>query len=255
MLSVYSVHMKDPLWLYGKNPFLEALATYPQGVGRVHIEEHLREDDIWQAIKEHHLVPEQLSKRSAEHFVGGAPHQGLIFEFDAALLMRRLESVPAIQSPTRDTCVVVLGELTDPQNVGAIIRSAAAFGAAAVLIPEHNQAPLSGSVIKASAGAAFRIPLVAIGNVNQALRTLKEKGFWVYGLAMDGANPLASERFTEPAVFVIGSEGEGLREKTREHCDILLSIPMSPRAESLNASVAAATCLYQWSIQHEGALF
>lgn len=246
--------MKDPIWLYGKNPFLEALASYPHGVGRVHIEEHLREDEIWRAVKEHGLVPEQLSKRSAEHFVGDAAHQGIIFEFDAGLLVRRLEHLPALQSPTADTCVIVLGELTDPQNVGAIIRSAAAFGAAAVLIPEHNQASLSGSVVKASAGAAFRIPLVQIGNVNQALRALKERGFWVYGLAMDGANPLSSERFTEPTVFVIGSEGEGLREKTREHCDIMLSIRMSSRAESLNASVAAATCLYQWSTQHEGAL-
>ena len=253
-LSVYSVHMKNPTWLYGKNPFLEALAAYPQGVGRVHIEEHLRDDEIWQAVKEHEIVPEQLTKRSAEHFVGGALHQGLIFEFDAALLMHRLDSLSAVQSPTADTCIIVLGELTDPQNVGAIIRSAAAFGAAAVLIPEHNQAPLSGSVVKASAGTAFRIPLVQIGNVNQALRALKEKGFWVYGLAMDGANPLAAEKFTEPTVFVIGSEGEGLREKTREHCDILLSIPMSPRAESLNASVAAAVCLHTWSSQHEGAL-
>jgi 23S rRNA (guanosine2251-2'-O)-methyltransferase len=129
-----------------------------------------------------------------------------------------------------------------------------AFGASAVLIPEHNQAGISGAVIKASAGTAFHIPLVEIGNVNQTLRTLKERGFWTYGLAMDGTSALAEEKFTEPTVFVIGSEGEGLREKTREHCDILLSIPMSDRAESLNASVAAAVCLYQWSGQHKGAL-
>lgn len=240
--------------LYGKNVFLETLGAYPQGIGQLWIEEGLRDDAIWQAVKAHKLLPKQLTSKTADYLVPGAVHQGVVFEFDASLILSKMERVDAIQSPTPDTCLVVLGELTDPQNVGAIIRSAAAFGASAVLIPEHNQASLSGAVVKASAGTAFRIPLVQIGNVNQSLRVLKEKGFWIYGLAMDGANPLAQEKFTEPTVFVIGSEGEGLREKTREHCDILLSIPQSPRAESLNASVAAAVCLHQWSMQHPSAL-
>jgi 23S rRNA (guanosine2251-2'-O)-methyltransferase len=247
--------MKDTdIAVYGKNAFLAALATYPQGIRQVFIEEKLHDEDIWRAIKAANLVPKNLSPKTADYLVGGAVHQGIVAEFDGSLLLKRFDTLDCIQSPTTDTCVVVLGELTDPQNVGAIIRSATAFGASAVLIPEHNQASLSGTVIKASAGTAFSIPLVPIGNVNQALRVLKEKGFWVYGLAMDGHNPLATEKFTEPTVFVIGSEGEGLREKTREHCDILLSIPMSARAESLNASVAAAVCLHQWSVQHKGAL-
>ncbi|MEN9413116.1 MAG: hypothetical protein RLZZ342_203 [Candidatus Parcubacteria bacterium] len=240
--------------VYGKNAFLAALATSPQGIQQVFIEEKLHDEDIWRAIKAANIVPKNLSPKTADYLVGGAVHQGIVAEFDGSLLLKRFDTLDCIQSPTPDTCVVVLGELTDPQNVGAIIRSAAAFGASAVLIPEHNQASLSGTVIKASAGTAFSIPLVPIGNVNQALRVLKEKGFWVYGLAMDGANPLATEKFTEPTVFVIGSEGEGLREKTREHCDILLSIPMSTRAESLNASVAAAVCLHTWSVQHPRSL-
>lgn len=240
--------------IYGKNVFLEALATYPQGLGQIFIEETLRDEDIWQAVKQHKLIPKALTRKTADYLAPGAVHQGVMAEFDASLLIRHAEDVPEIVSPTPDTCVVVLGALTDPQNVGAIIRSATAFGASAVLIPDRNQVGLTGTVLKASAGTAFRIPLIEIGNVNQALRALKEKGFWVYGLAMDGHNPLAMEKFTEPTAFVIGSEGDGLREKTREHCDILLSIPMSSRAESLNASVAAATCLYQWSGQHEGAL-
>lgn len=240
--------------LYGKNVFLEALATHRDSIGQVWIEEGLRDDRVWAAVKAHKLIPKELSRKTADYLAPGAVHQGVMFEFDAGAILQVIDDVEAIQSPTPDTCVVVLGELTDPQNVGAIIRSACGFGASAVLIPEHNQAGISGAVVKASAGTALRIPLVEIGNVNQALRLLKEKGFWVYGLAMDGANELAQEKFTEPTVFVIGSEGEGLREKTREHCDILLKIPMSPRAESLNASVAAATCLYEWSGQHRRVL-
>jgi 23S rRNA (guanosine2251-2'-O)-methyltransferase len=246
--------MKKPIAVYGKNPFLEALRLMPEGVIQVFLEEKLHDEDIWRAIKAANLIPKELSRKTADYLVGDAVHQGVVVEFDASHLLYRLDALPFVQSPTPDTCLVVLGELTDPQNVGAIIRSAVAFGASAVLIPEHNQAGISGAVIKASAGTAFHIPLVEIGNVNQTLRTLKERGFWTYGLAMDGTSALAEEKFTEPTVFVIGSEGEGLREKTREHCDILLSIPMSDRAESLNASVAAAVCLYQWSGQHKGAL-
>lgn len=246
--------MAKEIVIYGKNPFLAAAHAHPEGFGMVFIEEHLRDEEIWRAVKHAGLVPKLLTKRTAEHLVSDAPHQGVVAEFNGALLLHKFETLPAIEAPTADTSIVVLAELTDPRNVGAIIRSAASFGAAAVLIPAHNQASLSGAVIKASAGAAFHIPLVEIGNVNQALRTLKERGFWVYGLAKDGMNVLSEEKFTEPAVFVIGNEGEGLREKTRAHCDIVLSIPQSGRAESLNASVAAATCLYQWSGQHPAAL-
>lgn len=246
--------MSRSIAIYGKQPFLEALAHCPEGVGQVFIEEKLRDEGVWRAIKHAGLIPKQLTQKTADYLAPGAPHQGVIAEFDSARIIKRLDNIPALRTPSPDTCVVVLGELTDPQNVGAIIRSAAGFGAAAVLFPERNQAGLSGVVVKASAGAVFRIPLVQIGNVNQALHALKELGFWIYGLAKDGTHSLAAEKFTEPAAFVIGSEGEGLREKTREHCDILLSIPMSPRAESLNASVAAAACLYQWSMQHEGVL-
>jgi len=101
---------------------------------------------------------------------------------------------------------------------------------------------------------AFRIPLVSIGNVNSTLKVLKEKGFWVYGLAMKGATELRTEAFDTPSVFIIGNEGAGIREKTLEACDITLSIPMHPRTESLNAAVSAAVVFYEWSKKHPEAL-
>ncbi len=152
------------------------------------------------------------------------------------------------------TALVVLGEVQDPHNIGAIIRSAAAFGASGVVLPERRQAPITEVVVNASAGAVYDIPLIEIGNVNQCLRTLKEKGFWIYGLAGDGKNALPTERFDAPAVFVVGNEGEGLRQKTREQCDVILSIPMGPKIESLNVSNAAAVALFAWSVQHSEAL-
>lgn len=101
---------------------------------------------------------------------------------------------------TKDTALVILGELQDPHNVGAIIRSAAAFGVSAILMPEHNQAPVTGTVVKVSAGMAFRIPLVTVPNVNSAIRDLKERGFWVYGLDGEAKQTLPKEQFDAPAL-------------------------------------------------------
>src|SRR5581483_3624265 len=96
-------------------------------------------------------------------------------------------------------------ELTDPHNVGAIIRSAAAFGAAGVLIPSHNQAPITGAVVEASAGMVFRVPMIAIGNINYTIDTLKDLGFRTYALAMDGERSVSEEKFDAPALCIIGN--------------------------------------------------
>ena len=155
---------------------------------------------------------------------------------------------------TPDTSVVIMGELQDPHNVGAVIRSAAAFGVAGVFIPEHNQAPISGAVIKVSAGMAFRIPLVSVGNINNAISDLKKRGFWIYGLEGTSKNSIVDEKFDAPTALVLGNEAKGIREKTSELCDVLLSIPMNPQCESLNVASSTAIALYAWSTHHTGAL-
>ena len=150
--------------------------------------------------------------------------------------------------------MLILGEVQDPHNVGAVIRSAAAFGFAGVLIPPHNQAPVTGTVVKVSAGMAFRIPLVTISNVNAVIRDLQQSGFWVYGLEGDGTVSTVNEEFAKPTAFVLGNEGSGLREKTKEACDDLISVPISKRCEPLNAAAATAVVLASWSAQHQAAL-
>lgn len=179
-----------------------------------------------------------------------AVHQGVVGVISSLKLVSDYKSFLDKLEVTPDTGLVILGEVQDPHNVGAIIRSAAAFGIAGVLIPEHNQAQVTGSVIKVSAGMAFKIPLVSVGNVNTALRDLKERGFWVYGLDETAEVSVSEEKFDRPSVFVMGNEGKGIREKTREACDILLKIPMHPRCESLNVSASAAVTLSWWSNQH-----
>jgi 23S rRNA (guanosine2251-2'-O)-methyltransferase len=183
-----------------------------------------------------------------------APHQGIVAGISAERLQVPYRTYIETVSVTNSTAVLVLAEVQDPHNVGAVIRSAAAFGMSAVLIPEHNQAPVTGTVVKVSAGMAFKIPLVAIGNVNTTLRDLKQRGFFIYGLEGAGTATTHSEQYTKPSVFVLGNEGEGLREKTAAVCDALLSIPIHPRCESLNAAAATAVVLADWSAQHRDAL-
>ncbi len=117
------------------------------------------------------------------------------------------------------------------------------------MIPEYRQAPVTGAVVKVSAGMAFALPLISIVNTNTVLRDLKNKGFWVYGLSGKGDTKITDERFTKPSVFVLGNEERGIREKTEELCDFRLSIPIEKKVESLNVAASAAVTFYAWKSQ------
>ena len=241
---------EEKIYLYGRNALREALLAKPKAVQKVFLDQNAKgEADLMQLLKANGIAVSDMKNEAGKIGGSDAVHQGVIALIDQNALYMSLETFLAqehMKSEHRPG-LVLLDELQDPHNVGAIIRSAAAFGAAAVLMPENNQAPITGTVIKTSAGMAFRIPIVKIGNVNQTLRTLKEKGFWVYGLAMGGESSLPKTSFDTAAVFVIGNEGDGIRAKTLELCDIKLSIPMDPKCESLNAATSAAVVLYEWS--------
>jgi len=227
--------------IYGKHAVLDALEKRPDTLGAIYASSDYSQDLGGVHPKKIGDVLKRLPK--------DAVHQNIAAEFYPKRLLIPFKEWNQNFEPTEHTAVAVLGELQDPHNVGAIIRSAAAFGVSAVLIPEHRSASVTGTVVKVSVGTAFTVPLVSVGNVNDALRTLQKDGYWVYGLDMDGDTQLPKEQFTHPSVFVIGNEGKGLREKTRETCDTILSIPMSKDAESLNASVSAAITMYAWKTQ------
>ena len=175
-------------------------------------------------------------------------------DVDIKRLIRPYKEFMAKLEVTPDSMLVILDEIQDPHNVGAIIRSAAALGAAAVLFPEHNQAPITETVVKVSAGMAFRIPLIHIGNVNNAVRDLKERGFWIYGLDGESTTSITEESFDTPTVFIMGNEANGIRTKTRDLCDIMLRIPMNPRCESMNVASSASIAMYEWSTKHPDSL-
>lgn len=141
--------------------------------------------------------------------------------------------------------VLVCDEISDPHNLGAILRSAECVGAHGVVIPKRRSAGVTGIVDKTSAGAAEHVPVARVPNLPAALRELKERGLWIYGTAADGPSDLWHTDFTGPLALVIGSEGEGMGRLVREHCDFLVRIPLRGKLDSLNASAAAGILMYE----------
>jgi 23S rRNA (guanosine2251-2'-O)-methyltransferase len=237
--------------MYGKHAVHEVLTVRPDIVKMVYTMATFNDTGILALMRKAKIQERELNpKRLPKNVSSDAVHQGIIAEIDAEKLMLSLEDFVRDTTIINTTALVLLGEIQDPHNVGAIIRSAAAFGVAGVLIPTHRQTQITGSVIKVSAGTAFRVPLISITNVNHTIAELKKLGFWIYGLDGAATTSLQEEHFEKPSVFILGNEATGIRQKTLEHCDISLRIPLSSEVESLNASVAAAVVLYAWSVQH-----
>lgn len=233
--------------MYGKHAVYEALREKPDLIKQLHVRDDVELDkSVPLPVK-----PQRFTgKRVPCDVSPAATHQGMIAVLDGSSLLVSYNDWIRDCSVNTKTTVVMLGEVQDPHNVGAVIRSAAAFGLEAVLIPKHRQASVTGTVIKVSAGMAFQIPLVEVANVNRALEDLKTRGFYSYGLAADThATALPNVVFDTPTVFVLGNEAEGLRTKTKEHCDVLVEIPIHERCESLNAAAAAACAFYARSVQ------
>lgn len=250
--------MKDiapKTYMYGKHAVLEALRNTSHAVEKIWLDSHSEDKEVRTLAQKMNILVADLSSKTIPRDIDSSVvHQGIIGLISPKKLLREYREFIGSLKINPDSALIILGELQDPQNVGAIIRSAAAFGIAGVLIPEHNQAPVTGAVVKVSAGMAFRVPLVSIGNVNTIACDLKERGFWIYGLEGDAPQTIATEKFDAPAVFILGNEATGIRPKTRELCDIMLSIPMNPKCESLNVAASAAVALYSWSMQHPQAL-
>jgi 23S rRNA (guanosine2251-2'-O)-methyltransferase len=186
-------------------------------------------------------VPVRFEPREAlDRAARGAAHQGIVAvgaAHDYAELAQVLAGAELL---------VVLDGVEDPHNLGAIIRTAHAAGASAVLVPERRAAGLTETVAKAAAGALEHLPVVRIGNINQTLADLKARGFWIYGLD-ERASRLHSETdYARPTVFVLGGEGHGLHEMVKKHCDQLVRIPMAGAISSLNVSVAAGIVVFEW---------
>jgi 23S rRNA (guanosine2251-2'-O)-methyltransferase len=191
------------------------------------------------------VEPQILTRDSiAKLLPPGAVHQGVAL-LAKTLKPWQLEDVIAHLGTTERAVVVALDQVTDPHNIGAILRSAAAFGAVAVILPDRNAPEISGTLAKSASGAVEHVPLVRVVNLNRALEQLKKAGFWSVGLAGEAEATLASHKLTGRVCLVLGSEGDGLRRLTREACDLMARLPTQGPVASLNVSNAAAIALYE----------
>jgi 23S rRNA (guanosine2251-2'-O)-methyltransferase len=234
--------------LSGIHPVVEALrAKHPldrvliaQGAGGPRLQEVI---DLARRAS----VPVRFEARSAlDRLAGTSAHQGVV-AMGAAQKYSDLEQVLDAE------LLVVLDGVEDPHNLGAIVRTAHAAGAGAVIIPERRAAGLTDVVAKAAAGALEHLPIVRVTNVNRALESMKQRGYWIYGLDERGPEQYDRLDFAERAVIVLGGEGKGLHEQVRKHCDVLLRIPMAGKISSLNVSVAAGVVLFAWRRRKESA--
>jgi 23S rRNA (guanosine2251-2'-O)-methyltransferase len=197
----------------------------------------------------------EVTRAELDRLTGGALHQGVALQLPAFDYAHPDDLLAAALDSDHPPLIVALDSITDPRNLGAIIRSAAAFGADGVLIPERRSAGMTAAAWKTSAGAAAQIPIARATNLNRSLRAYADAGLSLIGL--DGsADTTISEvpGASGPMVLVVGSEGAGLSRLVREACDCLASIPISKSVESLNAGVAAGIALYEISRQRVGAL-
>jgi len=233
--------------LVGRNAVTEALKA-GRGINKILLAEGDKEafaSEIMSLAKERKVICQFVERSKIEAIAAGHRHQGVL-AYVAPVEYAELDDVlRAAEEKGEPPFLLLLDELEDPHNLGALLRTADATGVHGVLIPKHRSVPLNATVAKTSAGAIEYVPVVRIGNIAQTLKSLKEKGFWVAGADMDGAQAYNEADLTGALVLVVGSEGRGMSRLTKEACDFVVRLPMVGRINSLNASVAGSILMYE----------
>ena len=231
----------------GRNAVMEALRS-GAAVDKVYLAKGETDSTLGYlaaAARSQGVVVVEADRRKLDAMSRTHSHQGVI----AVAAVRAYASVEDILAAAREKgeapLLVVCDELSDPHNLGAVIRTAECAGAHGVIIPKRRSAGLTAVVAKTSAGAVSYMPVARVSNLTALLKQLKQEGIWVFGTAADGSTGLYEADLKGPAAIVIGSEGDGMSRLVREQCDFLLSIPMRGQLNSLNASAAAAIVLYE----------
>ncbi|MCF2145339.1 23S rRNA (guanosine(2251)-2'-O)-methyltransferase RlmB [Desmonostoc muscorum LEGE 12446] len=238
---------EDSDLIYGRHPVLSALQNQ-RGLNRIWITTRLRYDSNFHHLllqaKENGTVIDEVEPKRLDQITNGCNHQGVAAQIAPYTYIELPDLIEKAKSLT-DPVIVVADGITDPHNLGAIIRTAEAIGAQGLVIPQRRASGITSTVVKVAAGALENFSVARVVNLSRALEDLKTAGFWIYGTAATGSEPLHTVNFSGPIVLVIGSEGEGLSMLTQRSCDVLVSIPLQGKTPSLNASVAAGMALYE----------
>ena len=228
--------------IYGLNPVLEALRSHPKRVRYVGVSRSAS-GKFGKAIdvaKQAGVPVRQIPPDQLDRLAGRGVHNGIIADLAEASYVD-FDEVVDLEATS---FILILDGITDPQNLGAILRVADGFGVQLVVLPEHDSVGLTPAAVKASAGASEWVALAQVTNLARAIETLQKKGFWVYAAAADGDPPAAID-FRGKVALVLGNEGKGVRRNVLEHCDRVVTIPMTGHVESLNVATAAAVLCYE----------
>ncbi len=237
----------------GRNAVIEALRA-----GRAIDKIYIAKGEVDQTLghiaskaRSQGIVVVETDRRKLDMMSQTHAHQGVVAVCAVKEYCTVQDILSAAEEKGEAPFVIVCDEISDPHNLGAIIRSAECVGAHGVVIPKRRSAGLTAVVGKAAAGAAEHMAIARVSNISAALEELKKAGLWVYGAAAEGTNPLWKTDLKGPIALVIGSEGDGMSRLVREHCDFMLSIPLRGQISSLNASAAAAVLMYEVLRQRE----
>lgn len=231
---------KDINFVYGKNPVIEAINA--KKVLKVFLVTNFNDQKIINLIKENKINCVTVSHSEMERMSEGGVHQGVAAELKPYQTVS-LEEIIFKARKKEKKIIVMLDNISDPHNLGAILRSADVFEASGVILPKHNSVSLNATVAKTSAGAINYVPVAVVNNLNQAIKTLKDEGYWI--VATDGSATISysSIKYDFPVVVVIGSEGKGVSSLVLKNSDYIVKIPQFGHVNSLNASVAAGILL------------
>ncbi|WP_346356186.1 23S rRNA (guanosine(2251)-2'-O)-methyltransferase RlmB [Azotosporobacter soli] len=232
--------------IVGRNSVMEALKS-GRSINKILVAQGDRQGSLREIIgkaKEQGLVVQTVDMARLDA-LGGPKHQGVAAMVAPVAYVELDDLLQQVACSGKTPFLVLLDELEDPHNVGAILRTADAAGVQGMLLPKRRTCPLSGTVAKTSAGAVEYVPVARIGNVAQTLKYLQQQGYWIIGADMEGDKLYHEADLTGPVVVVVGSEGKGLGRLTKECCDLLVRIPMAGNINSLNASVACSLLLYE----------
>lgn len=231
------------------NPVLEALRAKPDHVDRVLMADGQvggsAAAEILSRAREARVRVDRVPRERLTALAGGGVHQGIAAELRSFNYVELHDLIKEAKASDRPPLLVLLDGIQDPHNLGAIIRSAHALGAHGVVVTKDRAAAVTGTVVKASAGATLHTPIARVVNLSRAIEELKEAGIWIAAADPEGAQPLFQARLDGPLAVVIGAEGPGVRKGVLEHCDLRVSIPLLGQVDSLNASVSAGVLLYE----------
>lgn len=247
--------MKDTFYIFGIHSAEEAIINNLNKIEKIYFNEKIinknnKLKSLHNSARINKIPFSFVGEDKLNEYSGNSNHQGVVIlmrDFDYLTIDDYLENINVIDNNINNKrCLLILDNIQDTHNMGAIIRSATALGVDAIILEKYSGAPLNGTVHKTSAGTLGKLPIISVNNLSVCIEKLKKNNFWIYSLAMSGDNILWKEAFPNRICIVVGNEDKGVSKNILEHSDVTLSIPMSNNTESLNASIAAALTIYEW---------